>query len=298
MEMLNWMQDFTENATGWTRRSQGVGASGLQQQTATGMNIITNRDDMRLDLIIRNLADGIKDIFNLILKNVTKYQDKEDSMRIAGNWVPIDPREWKNGFDLNINVGLGTNNKEQQAQHLMGLMNIQKEAIQIGVASPENIYNAAVDYAKAVVSGSGERYFTDPKNAPPQPPQPNPDQMKIQADQQKFQAQSQLDIQKYQAQIAFEREKEQMQMASRQRELELEAQKQQQQAALDMQERQHQAELQHQLEQQRLEFDRWKAQLQAETQIIVAEISAKAAVSKQQDDAADMAVNDEYGEQG
>ena len=281
MSMLEWMQDFTENSTGWTRRSQGVGASGMQQQTATGMNIITNRDDMRLDLIIRNLANGIKDIFRLILKNVAQYQDKDDQIRVSGSWVAVDPREWKNGFDLDINVGLGTNNKEQQAQHLMGLMQVQREGIQIGIATPENIYEAANDYAKAVIGNASGKYFTDPKTQPPAPPQPNPDVQKFQAQQQleqsKIQAQMQFEQQKQQAELAMRSQELQQEATIREHELQLESQKQTLQAQAEAAVAQHKAEMDAQLEAQRLQYeDRWKL-IDAEVRLATAQIAASKA---------------------
>lgn len=285
MAMLSWMQDFTENATGWTRRSQGTGASGMQQQTATGMNIITNRDDMRLDLIARNFAEGgITDLFKLILKLVTQYQDKEEIINVSGQWTNLSPREWKNQFDLTINVGLGTNNKDQQAQHLMGLMQIQEKAAQIGVATPENIYNAAVEYAKAMGHKDGDKFFSNPEKNP-QAKRPDPEQIKIQADAQKFQAQTQFEAAKHQMELQQRQAELQQEASIREHELQLEAQKQQMQAQADMAERQHKAELDAQLEQQRMEFERWKAQLDAETKVLVAQIAAE---SKEKSDSTDI----------
>lgn len=273
MTTLEYMENFLENATGWTRYSQGNDSQSLNK-TATGVNIITSRADMRLDLIARNFAEGFVELFRMMLKLVTQYQDKEDVAKLNGQWTPIDPREWRNQFDVTVNVGLGAGNKDQQVAHLMTLMQVQREAIQVGVTDPEGVYQAAKELAKAMGFKSGDKFFKDPSQTPPAPPQPNPDQIKIQADAQKFQAQSQLDIQKTQAQIAFEREKLQMQEQIRQHELEVEAQKQQQQAALDMQERQHQAELAAQLELQKMQFEKWKAELDAEVRLATAQISA------------------------
>jgi hypothetical protein len=274
MQMLEWTQDYTENATGWTRRSQGTGPSGLQQQTATGMNIITNRDDMRLDLIARNFAEGgITDLFKLMLKLVCQYQDKKEAIAISGSWVQIDPREWRNQFSLNVNVGLGTNNKEQQANHIMNLLQIQERGLAIGITNPEKIYNACELYAQAMGQKSPDKFFVNPKDAPPAPPQPDPEMIKLQGQMQLEDKKMQMDVQKHQAEQVI-REKELAQEAqARMQELELEAQKQAQQAQLDMQERQHKAELDAQLEVQRMEFEWRKAQLDNETKIIVASMS-------------------------
>ena len=274
MQLLEWAQDFTENATGWTRRSQGVGASGLQQQTATGMNIITNRDDMRLDLIARNFAEGgISDLFKKMMKLVCQYQDKEDVVALTGKFITIDPREWKNQFDLTVNVGLGTNNREQQANHLMGLINIQKEGLQIGIATPETIYNSAKLYGEALGQKS-DKFFVNPKDAPPQQPKPSEIEIQAQLEQAKTQANIQVELEKHKLSIQLEDRKLQLAAQARSQELELEAQKQAQLAQLDMQERQHKAELDAQLQQQELEFKTWEAQLKYQQAIDVANINA------------------------
>lgn len=296
MQMLEWVQDFAENSTGWTRRSQGTGPSSLQQQTATGMNLISNRDDMRLDLIARNFAEGgITDMFKLMLKLICKYQDKEEEVNISSNWVNINPREWKNQFSLNINVGLGTNNKEQQAQHLMGLLAIQREGLQIGIATPENIYNSASLYAEALGQKNTDKFFTNPKEVPQQPKQ-DPELMKLQAQAQQQDKQLQADVQKHQAQLVQRQQEIQMQADARTQELQLEANKQYQQAQLDMQERQHQAELNAQLEAQKLDLKKYEIDRNNEVKIYVAELSAKTTLTTQQDNAADMAINDEVNE--
>lgn len=293
MQLLEWMQDFSENATGWTRRSQGTGASGLQAQTATGMNLITNRDDMRLDLVARNFAEGgITELFRLMLKLVCKYQKKDEIIQISGKWVNINPREWKNQFNLNINVGLGTNNKEQQAQHLLGLLQIQQQALAIGVATPENIYNAAKLYSEALGQKSGDKFFTDPKQLPPQEPQPDPELLKIQSAEKLKQMDLQADVQKHQAEQVLRQQEIQQQAQARQQELELEAQKQLQQAQLDMQERQHQAELTAQLEAQKLELKKYEIDQNNQVKIYVAELASKTTLTKQQDMAADNAIEE------
>lgn len=276
-QMMEHIQEMCENSTGWTRYSQGNDADSLNK-TATGVQIVTNRADMRIDLIARNFAEGFTELFRMMLKLVLQNQDKEAVVRLNGNYVHIDPREWRNGFDININVGLGTGDKTQQAQHLMSLMQIQREAIQIGVATPEGIYEAAKEFAKCLGFKNGDKFFADPAKQPPKPPQPDPKiqiaQMQQQGDIQKFQAQIKMDKEAAQTQAQLEAAKTQMEQAQQQHLNELEAQRKsqelQQQAQLEMIKAQHAAEL----ENARLDMDWRKAQLDAETQIIVANMGA------------------------
>jgi hypothetical protein len=135
MGMMESMQGFLEDSTGWTRYNSGTDGDSLNS-TATGVNVLTNRADMRLDLIARNFAEGFRDLFRMMLKLTSQYTDKEQVIRLRGEWVNMDPREWRNGFDVSINVGLGTGNKDQQVAHLNALLMLQQQGLQIGITTP------------------------------------------------------------------------------------------------------------------------------------------------------------------
>ncbi len=68
---------------------------------------------------------GVKDLFKHILHLVCKYQDKERIVRMRGKFVSIDPREWSNEYDLTVNVGLGTGNREQQMAMVAAILQKQ-----------------------------------------------------------------------------------------------------------------------------------------------------------------------------
>ena len=181
MGMLEYMRGFVEDSTGWSRNSQGNDPDALSNpSTATQARIVTNKADMRLDLIARNFAEGFRDLFRLMLKLTSQYQDKEQVIKLRGEWVPVSPREWRNGFDCSINVGLGTGNKDQQVSHLMALIAQQQMGLQDGTAQAQNLYEARKELVKALGYKAADKYFTDPTKTPP-PQQPNPDQIKAEA---------------------------------------------------------------------------------------------------------------------
>jgi hypothetical protein len=276
MAMLEYVKGFNEDSTGWTRYNQGTDGDSLNN-TATGVNIVTNRADMRLDLIARNFATGFRDLFNMILKLVSQNATKEDMINLRGTWVPIDPREWRNGFTATINVGLGTGNRDQQIKQLMALLNEQKQGMQFGIATPMNVYAAEQELVKALGFKNGDKFWTDPaKNPPPQQP-PLPlqiEQMKIQADAQKHQAQTQADIQKFQAETQMTREIENIKAQAKVQEVQANLELQRSNDERDAQREMVKAQYEVQLEQQRMEFEKWKAELQAQTQIYLAQLSA------------------------
>lgn len=285
MSLLEYMSEFGEAATGWTRYSQGNDAKAIQG-TATGANIITNKDDMRLDLIARNFAEGWVELFKQMLKLVCQHQDKKAEVQISGQWVDIDPREWRNQFDVNINVGLGVGNKDQQVMHLMAVIGQQEKVHAIGVASPQNIFNASEALAKLTGQKNGDKYFTDPTKQPPPPPKPDPEvikgQVTMQVEGAKLQAQTQLEREKMQmkAQADIIAQKAQAEQMDRQ---------QQMQSMLDQQKAEREAQLalmnlqqERELEQLKIQAENFRAEKEEATKIVVAQIQAEAQVNTPQ----------------
>ena len=287
MEMLQYMEAELESSTGWTRYSAGNEANALQG-TATGMNIVTNKDDMRLDLIARHFGEGFEQLFKLMLKLVCQHQDKAAETRINGKWVNIDPREWRNQFDTSINIGLGVGNKDQKIGHLMALLQHQAQVFPLGVANPKNVYEGSVELAKLQGFKSGDKFFHDPGDNPP-PPAPNPDaikaqsamqlaQMKQQDDAHRFQAEQQMKTQTDEAQRNHEAQLEQLRMRMQAEVDQARDQSQAAQKTLEMQQEAQLAQLhaQYDAEQngEKLALDKYKADLDAQTKLAIAGMSA------------------------
>lgn len=303
MELLDYTEQELEKSTGWSRYSQGNDAHGLND-TATGMNIITNKADMRVDMIARNFAEGFTDLFGFILKLVCQHQNKKQMVKIAGEWAEIDPREWRNEFDTNINVGIGQGNKDQKVQHMMALIAQQEKVFPLGVANPENIHSSSTELAKLLGYKNGDKFFNDPKKNPP-PPKPDPEKakldammqlehMKIQANGQAAAGKAQMDAQVEQMKLQF---KMQSDAADRAHQAELEQVKANYQAQVDnnrqaSEAQQHAMKMQNEAQLAQLKanyadaahqredaFNRWKAELEAATKIEVANVSSKAKVN-------------------
>jgi hypothetical protein len=259
MELMQWFQDFTENSTGWTRYSQG-GDSDALNKTATGINVITNRGDARIELIARQFAEtGFTDLFRLIMKLVCQHQKKSTVIRLGDKWADIDPREWTNQFDLNINVGLGTGNKDQQVQHLMMLHQQQGAGLQIGITTPKNMYNSAVKLTDLLGFKGAEKFWTDPEDPnAPKPPNPAQGQMQgqMQLEQMKLQAQGQTEQMKIQAQA-------QNAQLQAQATAQVEQMKAQLQAQLAEADRQHEAQLEQAKAQMQMQVDINRQQAEA-----------------------------------
>ena len=267
MSMMEYMKGFNEDSTGWTRYNQGSDGDSLNQ-TASGLNNITSRADMRLDLIARNFAEGYRDLFRLMLKLVAQYQNKEDIVKLRGKWVPLNPRDWRQGFDATINVGLGTGSKDQQVAHLMAMMGVQEKALAIGVASPQSIYESAKELPKLLGFKTGDKFFTDPSQHPVQP-QPHPEQIK---------AQAQMQVEQMKAQLSAQIEQEKMKAQNQVDLVRNQTEAQQHIAQMDYEAKlkEFESQIKHEqekakiaIEQLKIENDHWKAQLDSNTKIYI-----------------------------
>lgn len=168
-EFNEWLSDWGSKRTGWTPYSQGLDSDALNK-TATGVSIITQKADMRMDLMARFFGVGMKQLFAKILKLATRHQDIQEIVNVAGQFIPINPSEWRNQFNVKIKVGLGTGSKEQQAARVMGLMQIMQPGVQMGVVGPENIAEAIRLYVEANEFKNPERFVSPkPTGMPPNP---------------------------------------------------------------------------------------------------------------------------------
>jgi hypothetical protein len=120
-------------------------------------------------------------------------------IRLREEWIAVDPRSWKTRRDVSVSVGLGTGNKDQMLAHLQMILLAQKESLPLGITTPQNIYNALAKLTQNAGFKRPEEFWSDPAKAPPQPPPPNPEAIKAQAEMQAKQMDLQADQQKFQA---------------------------------------------------------------------------------------------------
>jgi len=206
--MVEYMDQMKEKRTGVTAYNQGLDADSLNK-TASGISQIMSAAQQRIELVARTFAEtGVKSLFMLVHRLIRQNVTKPDIVRMRNEWVNVDPREWKNRKDMTISVGLGSGNKDQQLIHLNTILQMQKEALQAGLTSPEKIYNALAKLTQNAAFKDPDEFWNNPTTMPPQPQQPNPQDALIQGqlaiEQQKAQADMQLEAQKNEADMKQE----------------------------------------------------------------------------------------------
>jgi hypothetical protein len=235
--MLDYMDRIQEKRTGITNASQGLDPNVLQNTTATAIAMMQNGGAAKIELIARLFAEtGIKDLFTNILHLVCKYQDKERIIRLRGKFVAIDPREWSNEYDVSINVGLGTGNKEQQMSMIAMVLQKQEQLLErLGVAnplvSPSQYRNTLGRFIESAGFKDSSEFFNEitpeieQQIYASQQPQQSPESEAAQAYAQVEQMKAQLRAESDAAKIDLEREKAMASLAMQQAKLEIEREK-------------------------------------------------------------------------
>jgi hypothetical protein len=253
--MLQYLDDAQSKRTGISDMQQGLNPDVLQNVTAAAVAASTAAAGGKLELIARIFAEtGVKSLFQGILQLLCKYQDKPTLMRMRGKYIPVDPREWSNQYDIDISVGLGTGSKAEQMTMLQMVL-AKQEAIlqQFGPANPlvsVGQYRGTLGrFIEAAGFTDSAEFFKEvtpeieAQLAQPKQQQPDPTtqaliqqsqaqiqiaqqkaQADIQAAQQKAMAEIQLQREKAQADIMIQREKSQAQLELKQQELNAEIQ--------------------------------------------------------------------------
>ena len=278
MPMLDYIQQMRENRTGVSRNSQGLDPDALNT-TATGKQIDQASAMQRIELIARIVAELlVKPAFCGILKLLTEGGMEKLAFRLRDQFVEYDPNEWRDWYDMTINVGLGSGDATQKMQALQMIAQNQMALMGMGLATPDNVYYTQSKMTEAAGFKDVQNFFKDPQGQPPPPPPQDPaiqiEQMRQQGTAQKAQFDAQQKQQELQITAQVQDQQHQREM---ERDMEVERNKQEMQAR----DSQFQAQLEAQKENQRMQMEeaskaadrelaRWKAELDARVKLSIA----------------------------
>ena len=263
MPLLEYIQTMRENRTGVSRTSQGMNPDALNN-TATGRQIDVSQSAQRIELIARIVAEVLlKPIFAGILKELTDGTMEKLAFRLRDKFVEYDPNEWRDQYDMTINVGLGTGDKQAQAGQLQMIMQNQMALMGMGMATPDHIYHTQAKIIENAGYKDVQNFLNKPDPNKPFQPGPPPEvqlkQMELQADAQKFQAQSQQEQMKFQAEMQAQMQLEQLKAQAKLQEVQANLELQAANDQRDSEREVLKAKLDAQAAMERLNFDRWKA---------------------------------------
>ncbi len=178
MAVIGYIDTVREKRTGVATASAGLSAN-ILNSSATGADILNNNNQQRLEMIARIFAEtGVKRAFRRIFQLVCQYQDIPKTVRLRNKWVTVDPRSWKDRMDVSASVGIGMGSKQQQAQVVMQMLNLDQQivALQGGLDGPllnaSNVHAKLAKLVEAVGWKTPDPYYMNPADQPPSPPPP------------------------------------------------------------------------------------------------------------------------------
>jgi len=136
--MFEYLDGVAAKRTGVSDANSGLDPDILSNVTATAVAAMMKSNSGKLELIARIFADtGVKSLFRAILHLLGKYQDKAKIIRMRGKYVQYDPRTWANEYDISINVGLGSGDRDQKLAMLQMILAKQEQILQqFGPSNP------------------------------------------------------------------------------------------------------------------------------------------------------------------
>ena len=161
---LTYLDGLVETKTGVSRASMGLDPDAMQSTTKAAVQATVQAAAGQVEVMVRNLADGMRDLFGIMLRLSNKNVDEEQMMRMNGTFVPVDPRVWDSSMDVSINVGLGTGREEEKVMALNQALQMQTMVYQTygpmnGLVSMTNIRNTLADQLAVAGIRNADRYF-------------------------------------------------------------------------------------------------------------------------------------------
>ena len=238
--MLEYVDQVRDQRTGFSKASMGLDPNALQSTTASAVNATIQGAQLKIEMIARVFAEtGCRDLAKGVLHLLQKHQDSERVIRIRGEFVAIDPREFANGFDLSIEVGLGNGREDEKMSMLAQIAGKQEQIMaQLGANNPVVKPSQYVNTLKRIAEMAGfkdtEQFFASGEEidaALAQQAQAQAQDASAGIEQAKLEAEIALKREKMQAELALEREKMQAELELRRFELESELNLRQQKLA-------------------------------------------------------------------
>lgn len=285
---LEYFSTIAEGRTGIVRNAQGLNPDTLHDTASGAMALMANAQK-RVRMIARVFAEtGVKDLFLGVHRLIRENAKAAQKARLRGQWVAIDPTSWGNRSDMTIEIGVGSGGHEQELATMSQGLQVMQSLIQMqgGVQGPVVTADNAYQFLKKFFERglkikAVDLYLSDPAQAEPQEPQPDPKlleaQAKMQLEGQKAQAQLQLEQQKGEAQLQFDAQKAEVEAQLRREQMMLDAQLKREQAdaelALKREQLAAELDMKRELMVAEMELKRQSAMLNAQVSVATSDVS-------------------------
>lgn len=229
--MLSYWDETLADRTGINDASSGLAPDALQNTTAKAVALMEQGGIARVELMVRSIASGLERAFRGLYRLVVQHTNQPRMVRLKGEMLNVDPRQWNAEMDVSLDVGLGAGSRERDLMALTAVEQTQAQlALQgphLGIVTPDNLYETAVQKAAAAGMKTPAKFFTKPAPGTPllPPQQPNPEMIKLQAQMQlekaKMEAQRDKEAAQGEADVAVAQQKAALDREAQERDAQL-----------------------------------------------------------------------------
>ncbi len=158
MPLFEYLEGVLEQWTGRTRYNQGTDSKSLNK-TATGISLLQQASEQRIDYIVRVFAEtGVGEVMRFLVELNQRYIDQPQVIRLKNQMLQISPDDLRGEFDIDVNTEAGIGKRRQTIENLQYYMTqIAPYGMQLGAVTPGEWVKAA----QKLLTESGIR---DPQN--------------------------------------------------------------------------------------------------------------------------------------
>lgn len=209
LPLMQVFDSLLEMRVGNSRYAQGIGAEALNPMSEATANRVMDASMKRRQLIARIFAEvSLKDLFLRIHRDLRSGPHRELVIKLRNEWVPVNPRTWRERTDMTVRVGMGSADRDVKRQGMLLLaQTLEKLAMDPEIRATKLVgYPQFREVAEEVMETFGydniDRFMPPPENAQQPPPQqPGPQEQIMQAQMQMAQQELTLKQQKQAAEI-------------------------------------------------------------------------------------------------
>ena len=164
MNLFEYLEGVLEQWTGRTRYNQGTDSSSLNK-TATGITLLQQASEQRIDYIVRVFAEtGVGEVMRFLVDLNQRYIDQAQVVRLQNQMLQISPDDLKGEFDIDVNTEAGVGKRKQNIQNLQFyLAYIAQAGMQYGAVTPGEWAKAAQKLLQESGIRDPQSYVLDPE---------------------------------------------------------------------------------------------------------------------------------------
>ena len=165
LPVIDYIGQMKETRTGVGRMTAGVDADVLAQSTKGAYVDAKSAANQRIEAIARIFAEtGLSSLYLSLHRLLSHHQDWVVREKLKGEWVTVDPTEWRERANMTVAVGLGNSTRDEVRNNLMLIAQAQEKAAQVpGLIQPVNVFNLFNRIATEM-GFEQNGFITDPKS--------------------------------------------------------------------------------------------------------------------------------------